>query len=121
MDKNREQKLARSIGRSISEQRKKTGLSQEVIAEMLGIGYEAVSRMERGIIIPNIIRLIEVSEIFECSINDLISGSADTSIEIAKNISEKVKPLTHQQRSIVLNILDLLIDGFHSESTNTSL
>lgn len=115
MDKAREQKLAKNIGRAISDKRKQAKLSQESVAEILGIGYEAISRMERGVIVPSITRLIELSEIFDCGINDLISGSADTSIEMAGNIAQKLPLLTPHQRTIILDVLNTLIEGFNTE------
>jgi len=48
MDINQKQ-LAGMVGRAISKQRIRCGLTQEEVAERLGVGNEAVSRIERGI------------------------------------------------------------------------
>ncbi|MBV7515889.1 helix-turn-helix domain-containing protein, partial [Pseudomonas sp. PDM25] len=53
------------VGRAIAKQRSRRGLTQEEVAERLGVGNEAVSRIERGIVMPNIERLLELAGIFD--------------------------------------------------------
>lgn len=48
---------AEKIGQCIAKRRLAANLTQDQVAEKLGIGYEAVSRMERGKSIPTVIRL----------------------------------------------------------------
>ncbi|AWM81718.1 hypothetical protein DKL61_09590 [Gammaproteobacteria bacterium ESL0073] len=64
------------IGQAIAKYRKQAALSQEQLAEALGIGYEAVSRMERGVVIPTVDRLIEIAEIVNCPVTELLSQSS---------------------------------------------
>lgn len=66
------QYLAEQISRCISKRRASVNLTLYQVAEKLGIGYEAVSRMERGVTIPTIIRLAELAEIFSCGIEELL-------------------------------------------------
>ncbi|WP_233139473.1 helix-turn-helix domain-containing protein [Aggregatibacter actinomycetemcomitans] len=54
--------INKRIGKAIAKQRQQSGYTQEQVAEMLEIGNEAVSRMERGLIMPNVMRLIELAE-----------------------------------------------------------
>jgi transcriptional regulator with XRE-family HTH domain len=54
MSKPEETNLAKIVGLAIARQRMLRGLTQEQVAEQLGIGGEAVSRIERGIVMPNI-------------------------------------------------------------------
>ena len=44
-----QQQLAGRVGRAISKQRIRCGLTQEEVAERLGVGNEAVSHIEREI------------------------------------------------------------------------
>jgi len=50
--------LAYLIRRAKAKQRLESGLTQEQVAEMLGTGNEAVSRMERGPVMPTVARLV---------------------------------------------------------------
>lgn len=61
--------------------RKKAGLSQEALAEKLGISRQAVSKWETGEADPEMSKLRQLSEIFEVSADWLLSDSpppADT-------------------------------------------
>lgn len=51
------EELAKSVGKAIGRQRQQAGLTQEQVAEHLDIGMEAVSRMERGLVVPTVVRL----------------------------------------------------------------
>jgi transcriptional regulator with XRE-family HTH domain len=42
------------------------------VAEHLSIGLEAVSRMERGLVVPTIVRLAELAQLFDCDIAELL-------------------------------------------------
>ena len=39
--------LAEAVGRAIAKQRMRCGMTQDEVAEILGVGNEAVSRIER--------------------------------------------------------------------------
>ena len=54
------QQLIYTIGQSIAKYRQAAGLTQAQLAEILGIGNDAVSRMERGTTTPTITRLLEL-------------------------------------------------------------
>ena len=68
-----EDQLARTIGKAIARYRQQAGLTQDEVAERLEIGGEAVSRMERGIVIPTVARLVELADMFQCEAADLLT------------------------------------------------
>src|SRR5690606_41820319 len=76
--------LAEAVGRAIAKQRVRVGMTQEHVAERLGIGSEAISRIERGIVIPNISRLLEFAAIFECEAADLLTEASPRTDEIGR-------------------------------------
>jgi len=53
--------------------RKGKGLSQEKLAEMLGISRQAVAKWEVGHSYPDIARLIALSDFFKVSIDKLVN------------------------------------------------
>ncbi|AWM79325.1 transcriptional regulator [Gammaproteobacteria bacterium ESL0073] len=75
-DTSNELALNHVIGKAIAKYRKQAALSQEQLAEALGIGYEAVSRMERGVVIPTLDRLIAIADIVNCPVTELLSQSS---------------------------------------------
>lgn len=58
------------IGLNISRLRKDAGLTQMGLADRLGISFQAVSNWERGISMPDIAKLGELSELLNVSIDE---------------------------------------------------
>lgn len=63
------------FGKRISLLRKKSGLSQAVLAEKLGVTSQAVSKWECGNAIPDIDLLLELSHIYHISINEMLEDT----------------------------------------------
>jgi transcriptional regulator with XRE-family HTH domain/SAM-dependent methyltransferase len=61
-------------GKRISILRKMIGLSQTALAEKLNISTQAVSKWETGLALPDIEILMELSWLFEVSINSILEG-----------------------------------------------
>lgn len=59
---------------SLPELRKKKNLTQEQLAEMLGVNRTTVTLWELGINKPKIEMIEKLIEIFGCSISDLLYG-----------------------------------------------
>lgn len=114
MEKKRELRLAQTVGKAIASRRLGLGLTQEDVAERLGIGYEAVSRMERGLNIPTVTRLIELAEVLDCAVSELVTQSSDRALDQAKVIAQKIQRLSAKDRSATLQIVDILSDRLSS-------
>lgn len=78
------------------------------MAERLNIGSEAVSRMERGTVIPTVARLVELAEIYECPLADLLVESSNRSDDQSRIIAGLLKKLSDKDRSLVLEIVERL-------------
>ena len=62
------------IGKFIASCRKKQKLTQEQLAEKLGISDRAISKWENGICLPDASNMLELCKILGITINDLFSG-----------------------------------------------
>ena len=62
------------FGKRIAQRRKRLGLSQKELAEMLGITPQSVSKWECGAALPDIDLLLELSHIYGATINELLEG-----------------------------------------------
>ncbi len=71
------------VGNFIKELRKKNNLTQKMLADKYGVTYQAVSKWERGINIPDIALLREMSKDFNVSLENILDG------EIKKEKKEK--------------------------------
>ena len=61
-----------TVGRNIAELRKRMRLTQPVLADRLGISFQAVSNWERGESMPDISKLPEVSALFRVSVDEIL-------------------------------------------------
>jgi transcriptional regulator with XRE-family HTH domain len=67
-----------TIEERIQELRKKKGLSQEQLADVLGVSRQAVSKWEGGQSLPEIEKLIAMSELFEVTVDYILKGEASS-------------------------------------------
>lgn len=103
------------IGPFICELRKKSDLTQEQLAALVHIGREAVSKWERGITIPDVDSLQKLSEIFNVTINELLSGqkiNAQNKEEINNVTLNIYSKYLKSKKKVVLAVLTLCFSIF---------
>ncbi len=79
------------IGKFIAEQRKQCHLTQEQLAEKLGVSKNAVSKWERGICLMDMSLLKPLSEILKVNIIDILSGEKISESEIQEKYEEAIE------------------------------
>jgi transcriptional regulator with XRE-family HTH domain len=104
--------MATTIGAAIARHRLATGLTQEDVAEALDIGPEAVSRLERGVVMPSIPRLVALAEIFKCSLQALVQQASDLPADNASSIAEMLQPLNTRDRQFVISLIQTTCGHF---------
>ncbi len=67
-----DRKLKLQLGRNIASYRKRQGLTQARLAEMLNYSDKAVSKWERGESMPDVLILTQLAELFDITVNDLL-------------------------------------------------
>lgn len=78
------------IGKFIAKIRKEKNLTQEMLAEHLGITKNAVSKWERGLSLMDMSLLKPLSEILEVSVNEILSGETIDENNIVKKSEENI-------------------------------
>ena len=68
--------MSQTLGERIANLRKKAGLTQEELAEKLGISPQAVSKWENDISCPDIMSIPNIAKILGVSTDTLLSGEA---------------------------------------------
>jgi transcriptional regulator with XRE-family HTH domain len=68
--------MTNTIGNRISQSRKEKAITQEEMAERLGVTPQAVSKWENDISYPDILLLPKIAEILDVSVDVLLSGEA---------------------------------------------
>ena len=85
--------------------RKQAGLSQEQLADRLGVTRQSVSKWESGAAFPELVKIISLSEIFGVSVDYLVKDyvkepeQADENGPVAARLEQKVDALVSDYRS----------------------
>ena len=82
------------IGKFIAQKRKEKNLTQEQIAETLGVSINAVSKWERGLCLMDMSLLKPLSQILDVTINDILSGEEIKAEDIINKADENIVNLT---------------------------
>jgi transcriptional regulator with XRE-family HTH domain len=114
MDELQKGALVRSVGQAIASRRADVGLSQEKVAEALGITREAVSRMETGVAVPTVVRLAELAEIFDCGMEELLTDASNRKVDQARRILDLLQGLTDDKREMLVGVIKQLAAGLAS-------
>ncbi len=119
------------VGNNISYYRKANGLTQSALAERLNYSDKAVSKWERGESVPDIYVIYKMSEVFMCSVNDIIGISGNEDItddklnEIAKQkqfrrimITSLSVGLVWLVASVIYFVTDMIVNGIYNLGQN---
>lgn len=108
------EKLKRQIGINIATQRKHAGLTQAGLAEKLNYSDKAVSKWERGESIPDALTLIQLAELFQISVDDLLSdpnalpGNPGSLEKAMSQVSEKALK-RKANKNVILGLSSTLV------------
>ena len=97
-----------NFGENLYNLRKKQKMSQEKLAEKVGVSRQSVSKWENGTAYPEMNRILELCKIFHCQLNDLVNDkildfdSLDEEIKmnVVKFNKEKQKKLKIASKTI---------------------
>lgn len=76
-----------TTGEKIALLRKRRGITQEELSEILQVSRQSISKWEMNICFPETDKLIRLSKLFDCSIDYLLTNTLQKSEESDKNIS----------------------------------
>lgn len=78
------------IGERIKSCREQTNMTQESLAQKLNVSRQSVSKWEKGNSLPDIDRLVDISSLFDISLDELITGKEPyTQKVVVKNVPQK--------------------------------
>ncbi len=81
------------IGEQLKALRKKKQITQEVLADILGVSYQSVSRWELGVCYPDMELLPTIANYFGVSIDKLLSNDVDSREADQQRFFDKVNSL----------------------------
>ena len=100
-----EKELPVIIGKAIAFRRREAGMTQESLADILGIAPDTLSRMENGRFAPKMGRLRDIAAALRCSVADLFRETDGKTLDRASTIAEILKPLPDEAQAALVELM----------------
>lgn len=104
--------LGKRLGLRISERRKAIDLTQEQLAERLGVDAETISRFERGVTVPSLMTIERLAGVLKTGVADLLSEASVCPSDQAIQISAWLECLSIDDGEFVITQIKALCDHF---------
>ena len=102
--------IDKRIGKRIKERREQLGLTQEQLAEKLGLATHYISTVERGTTFPRCEKLILLLNGLETSADAIFYDVLDYSVNYqASVLSEKIAELPAEEQKRIMNMVELMV------------
>ena len=95
------------IGKFIAERRRGVGLTQNQLAEKLGVTDRAVSKWETGRAMPDSSIMLDLCSELKISVNDLLSGEVVTMEDYNKKTEDNLLEMTRDKQEADKTLLRL--------------
>ncbi len=96
------------IGKQLKDARKQSDLTQEDVAEKLNVSRQTISNWENEKSYPDIISIIELSDLYSISLDNLLKGDKEM-IEHLEESTDIVKSNKKLIRLITLNVVMVIV------------
>ncbi len=88
------------LGENIKRLRQEKGITQETLADFLGVTFQSVSRWERGESYPDITTLPEIAAYFKISVDELLGANRAENEEEIKRLLEEHDNLHWNEKAL---------------------
>lgn len=100
------------LGRNIRERRNQLGWTQATLAELVRVDAETISRIERGAIVPSILKLELVADALGVPLAELLRSSSTLAQDQSLEIFGWLQNLSEADRQFVLETTQRLCRHF---------
>lgn len=87
------------FGENLYNLRKKQKISQEKLAEKIGVSRQSVSKWENGTAYPEMNRIFELCKIFHCKLNDLVNDNILDFDSLGKEVKMSVVKFNKEKQN----------------------
>ena len=91
---------------NVRELRKQRGMSQEELAEYLKVSRQSISKYENGTASPELDKLMQLCELFDCTLDDLLKGEVKERDVVSKEVYERHE--NQQSKMMSLGVVIIL-------------
>lgn len=100
--------LPRLLGKNIKERRNQLGWTQATLAELVKVDVETISRIERGAILPSILKLEQVANVLGLPLAELLRSSSTLAQDQSLELLDWMQNLSGADRQLVLGVIQQL-------------
>jgi len=100
--------LGYRLGRKIAEYRKAKSMTQAMVAEVVGVDTETISRFERGTALPSLLRLFEIARALDVGIGDLLVGASSLPQDAEHIFSGALMDVSPADQRLLRQIAELM-------------
>lgn len=93
------------VGTKISKLRKEKGWTQMELADLMFVSFQAVSNWERGETMPDVSKLMILAELFDVSVDEILSDERSSRIILKTLNNEVVEDITIDEIEAVAPVL----------------
>lgn len=97
------------LGKKIRARRKELGMTQEELAEKLGVGHQALSRIEQGHMAPKMDRLPLIAKNLKCTVADLFRVDEEENTSYGTRIDDLLTGLTPPKKEFIYQHISGLV------------
>jgi transcriptional regulator with XRE-family HTH domain len=91
------------LGKNIKGRRNQLGWTQATLAELVRVDVETISRIERGAIVPSILKLEQIADVLGLPLAGLLRSSSSLAQDQTLEIFEWIQKLPEADRQFVLD------------------
>lgn len=103
--------IQKLIGKRIKMYRMAKGLTQENLAEKIGLSRNYYSAAERGIYSLNIDKIVEIINILDCTADEIFADVINKGYQVKSSLlSEKISKLPKEEQERILAIVETLVE-----------
>ena len=98
------------LGENIKRMRKERELTQETLANFLGVSYQSISKWERGDSFPDITLLPSIASFFDVTTDELLGIEKTRKEEKIQNYIDEYEALYYKDTPKAFEIIDITED-----------
>ncbi|MGN0030360.1 MAG: helix-turn-helix domain-containing protein [Candidatus Gastranaerophilaceae bacterium] len=103
--------LKKLLGRRIQELRKRNGIKQEKLAELIGIAPRNMSNIETGRSFPSPENLEKIAKVMDLKVKDLFDFEhQQENVDLFEEIIARIKPVSREKLQDLYKIVRSLTD-----------
>lgn len=106
------------IGQKLKDKRTQAGLTQETVAEKIGVSRQTVSNWENNRSYPDIVSILRLSDLYEVSLDEFLKEDAN----MRKHVEENAQTLNKiwnmlSDLCVLLLVVAIFMQSFHWDAT----